>query len=239
MLTRNYYPETSEGRADWWQNVLENGAAALAALGFPEEKVAGILNDAAWAVYTYGKLHSACERYRGEVAEYISAVAAGTDGTTEQMTPELPKTPVLPEAPKTKIKCDFEQRRLKWIEEARSSAGYTHEIGEALGLVPFPKVFDPWSFRTELHGLVCAGPKTVSGKFRKVYGNIDGIVLRGRPHGSAGWTELGRFTATPFSAAVPVGGEQAQEVWEFQARALKHDLEVGVPTELIEVPVEA
>ena len=44
---------------------------------------------------------------------------------------------------------------------------------------------------------------------------------------------LGRFTATPFSASVPLAGS-APEEWEFQARAVRRDAEFGLPSVIIE-----
>jgi hypothetical protein len=236
MVTNNYYPETSEGRAEWWENVARNGAAPFAAVGFTEEQIKSVMNDAAWAQYVYGAVRRYADLWEAEVAAYAARIAAGVDA--DGLAPEPPVPAQWPEPPRVSIECNFERRRVEWVQEAKSAPSYTPEIGEILGIVPLAD-FNSWTFRAVLDGLVCTGPKTVMGRFRKASGNIEGIVLRGRRHGSAGWTELGRFNATPFTAAVPLSGGTPQEEWEFQARAIKRDLEVGVPSDIVPATVEA
>ena len=84
---------------------------------------------------------------------------------------------------------------------------------------------------------MCTGPKTVTGRFRKAHGNIEGIVLRGRRRGSASWTELGRFKATPFSARSASQWTRIRGV-EFQARGLKRDIEMGMASEIVAAVVQ-
>jgi hypothetical protein len=236
MVTSNYYPETTEGRAEWWQNVLDHGAPVLTALGVPEARVSAIMDDAAWAVYTYGTLTTTAERYFADVATYANAVAAGVHASAMNHLPLPPMPPECPAPPAREISYDFERRRLEWVEEVKVLSTYTHEIGVALGL-ELPAIFNGGAYKADLHDVICSGPKTITGKFRKAHGNIDGIVLRGRRHGSASWTELGRFKATPFSAHVPIAGLDP-EGWEFQARALKRDIEVGMASPIVEAAVK-
>ena len=75
--------------------------------------------------------------------------------------------------------------------------------------------------------------QTVAGKFRKANGNVDSINLYGRKSGTTAWAALGHFTATPFGASVPVAGPNPEQ-WEFQARAVKRDVEFGLPSMIIE-----
>ena len=75
--------------------------------------------------------------------------------------------------------------------------------------------------------------QSVSGKFRKANGHVDSINLYGRKAGATAWTLLGHFTATPFTASVPVAGPNPEE-WEFQARAVRRDAEFGLPSNNVE-----
>lgn len=237
LMMSNYYPETAEGRAEWWENVLKDGASLLAKLGLSEERVASIMADAAWGVYTYGALRETVERHASEITAYANMVASGVEGCSDQPLPAPPKPPAWPAPPKVKITCDFERRRIEWVQEVKARRGYDHDIGAALGIEPLPAVFNSGTYKPDLHELACSEPKTVSGKFRKAHGNIEGVVLRGRRRGSASWTELGRFKATPFSAPVPVAGVEPEE-WEFQARAIKRDIETGIPSDIVETVVK-
>jgi hypothetical protein len=151
--------------------------------------------------------------------------------------PAPPRPPEFPSPPDTEITTDFEHRRVEWVRDVKELPGYTVEVGKALGIEPLPAVFNGGAYKAEVHDIVCSGPKTISGKFRKAHGNIDGIVLRGRRCGSASWNELGRFKATPFSAAVPVAGTGPED-WEFQARAIKRDIETGTPSDIVKALVQ-
>jgi hypothetical protein len=236
MVTTNYYPETSQGRAEWWENILLHGAPLLATAGLEQSKIDGIMADAAWAVYSYGTLPQVVDRSLAEVSEYASAVAVGTCEAAGEKLPAPPQSPEWPAPPSEPIKPDLEHRRVEWVQEVKSLPGFSQEIGEALGLLPLPTVFNGGSYKADLHDLISTEPKTISGKFRKAHGNVEGIVLRGRRKGSASWVELGRFKATPFSALVPVAGSDPED-WQFQARALKRDIETGIGSDILDATV--
>lgn len=237
IVQGSYYPETSEGRAEWWENIQDHGEPLLATLGLPPERIASILADAAWGLYSYGTLRASADRYADDVARFATAVATGVALGPDHELPCPPRPPRFLSPPDAGIAGDFEGRRLEWVAEVKASPAYTQELGEALGLEQIPTAFSGGNYRCELNELVCSGPKTVTGKFRKAHGNIEGIVLRGRRLGSASWTELGRFNATPFSAAVPMSSPEP-EVWEFQARALKRGIEMGVASPMAEAIVQ-
>jgi hypothetical protein len=237
ILMGGYYPETSEGRAEWWENILERGEEIFAQLELPRDRVTAIMADAAWGVYTYGTLTSTAERYFAEVVTYANAVASGVHHEDPSAATSPPRPPDVPAPPSAEISHDFERRRVDWVQEVKTMPKYTAALGEALGLEPLIAAFNGGAYKADLHDVLCSGPKTITGKFRKAHGNIDGIVLRGRHHGSASWLELGRFKATPFSAYIPVDGVGPEE-WEFQARALKRDIEVGMPSEIVEAVVK-
>jgi hypothetical protein len=111
----------------------------------------------------------------------------------------------------------LETRRELFVQRAKSSPAYTQSIGETLRIIPPSTPFDPVSYQPTLKSMMCTNPKSVTGRFRKEGGNVDGILLQGRRDGASGWDELGKFTAVPFTAEVPTAGT-APEIWEFQAR---------------------
>ncbi len=144
--------------------------------------------------------------------------------------------PPWPALPPDGIVPGLEARRVQWVEQARSSAAYNPSIGMALGIEPTGTPFDPATYQAELSALTSPASRTISGKFRKANGNIDGIDLYGRKEGTMPWGLLGRFTAMPFSALVPLAGA-APEPWEFLARAVKREVEIGVASMVVQVIV--
>ena len=61
------------------------------------------------------------------------------------------------------------------------------------------------------------------------YGKVDGMNRYGRKSAATDWTNVGRFNATPANAAVPLADGQPEE-WQFQARAVKRDAQIGRPS---------
>lgn len=225
MSSTTYYPVTTEGRAEWWQNIAAN-TAALTPLGFAAAEVTAITNDAAWAIFTYRDIRVLYEHYYRAVVSYADTVADGIGGTSGDALPPAPEPPEWPTAPTGVITCDFEKRREDWVRKAKASPAYTESLGEALRLIGSSIPFDPTNYTPELLSPMSQSPKTISGKFRKARGNVDGVILMGRKDGTSGWEDLGRFNATPFTASVPLANS-GPELWEFWIQAFKRDVPFG------------
>lgn len=234
----NYYPRTVAGRADWWGNILEKADEVLPPLGFAAGRVTAIKADAEWAKYCYGTLRNTFEGFTAAIIAYANTITSGIGGGPGTGLPAPLVVPALPTAPIAVIARDIEARREAWVQEVKKAPGYTAAAGEQLRIIAPEDSFDPSTYIAELRGLMCSGPHTVSGKFRKARGNADGIALRGRKVGTVGWIDLGRYTATPFSALVPLAGAEP-EAWEFQAQAVRRDVLFGLPSPNTEVLVKA
>ena len=86
--------------------------------------------------------------------------------------------------------------------------------------------------------LTSPAAKQVRFKFSKAYGDVDGVNLYGRKSGMTEWVNLGRFNATPGNATVPVTNGNPED-WQFQARAVKRDQEIGHPSPAMSVIVRS
>ena len=99
-----------------------------------------------------------------------------------------------------------------------------------------PTPFDPNTFEVPLRNLSSPAARQVRFKFGKAYGKIDGINLYGRKAGTSSMMNLGRFNATPARTAVPLSGDNPEQ-WEFQARAVKRDQEIGLPSAVLQATI--
>ena len=237
MSNNTYYPATVQGRVEFWENIEAAAPILLPGLGFAAAAVTSISNDAAWAVYVYGTLRTTYEKYFSSVTAYADTIASGIGGTSGQSVPPAPEPPEWPTAPTGVIECDFEARREDWVQAVKSAPGYTPSIGETLRIIAPSTPFDPNSYTAEISGVMSQSPKTITAKFRKARGNVDGVLVYGRKDGSATWIELGKFNATPFTASVPLAGT-APEVWQIQARAFKRDVPFGNLSDIVEVTIK-
>jgi hypothetical protein len=222
----SYYPPTNDGRGGWWQNIVENGTSLLTEAGLSPTQITSIVNDASWAVFAYSTVRQTYDDFSKSVTRYAHDILTGTPGGG---LPPAPAPPAFPELPLPPVAADIEARRELWVQQVKKSPGYSATIGTALGIETSAKPFNPASYVCELYGVVCQSPHTVSGKFRKAGGQVDSIHLYGRKNGMADWTLLGTFTATPFTASIPVAATTPEQ-WEFQARAMHRDAEFGLPS---------
>ena len=230
-----YYPETNDGRADWWQNIIGVGNVTLASLGFTATQTAAINLDAQLGVYLYRTLPATFEDFGKRVTGYISTFLSDPDGTPAPLIPAIPGWPAFSAG---QVLAGLEARREKWVQNAKHAANYDPAVqGAVLRIETTGTPFDPNTYQAEIFGATSPGPATVLCKFRKARRNIDAMKFMGRKSGTMGWTELGRYTATPASLHIPLQTPGSPEQWELMGRALVKDQEIGLASDLLVVLV--
>ena len=141
--------------------------------------------------------------------------------------PDAPTMPTWPTAPVPAVDSGIEARRELWVQAAKSNPAYNAgTMGTTLRLEATVTPFNPSTYTAKLTDLSSPNSKQLRFKFGKAYGQVDGVNLYGRQTGTSAWTSLGRFNATPANAVVPLANGQPEE-WQFQARAVKRDKEIG------------
>lgn len=231
-MNTGYYPDPNDQKADWWQNILQH-IGTFTDLGFDSGEVDSITADAQWGVYAYRTVREQFQEMFGAILAYLDQIMDGPNGSAAPTPPPIPAWPTAPVGGPT---VGVEERRVVWVARAKVSPGYNTSVGVLLGLEASGSPFDEATYPAEIFGLSSPAPRTVTGKFRKARGNIDGINFYGRKEGTMPWIFLGRFTAIPFSVTVPLAGA-APEAWEFLARAVKRDVEIGVASMVVQLIV--
>lgn len=90
LMTKNYYPETNDERADWWQNIITNGAGVFTQVGLTPAQQMPVILDAEWAVYLYRTLRLAYEEATKRVTGYADSITDGSNGTPAPAEPAMP-----------------------------------------------------------------------------------------------------------------------------------------------------
>ena len=226
----SYYPPTNEGRALFWENILSPDAqAALTALDFSAATLASIQADAAMAIYIYRSAPQAYEAYATSMNGWGHAYLDSADGTPA---PLLPVQPVMP-APPTAVKGGIEARRAAWVQTAKNAPGYDASVqGVTLRIEAAPDLFVAATYQASIFGLTSPASATVTVKFRKAAGRVDAMSFSGRKSGELGWTELGRYMATPASLHIPITTPGQPEQWEIVGRAYVKDSAIGIASSI-------
>ncbi len=230
-----YYPETNDGRADWWQNIVNIGSGTLAGLGFTVGQTTAINVDALLGVYLYRTLPLTYADFEKRVTGYINTYLSDPDGTTA---PVIPSVPTWPPFTGGSTQAGLEARREKWVALAKHAANYDPAVqGAVLRIEQTGTPFDPALYKAEIFGALSPGPAVVSCKFRKARGNVDAMNFKGRSSGSVAWLDLGSFMATPASIHIPLTTPGTPELWQLVGRALVRDAHIGLASDALEVLV--
>jgi hypothetical protein len=231
-MAASYYPQSNDGRADWWQNKIDNIATVTA---LNPTLTASVLADAKVAVYLYRTLSGLYDGFNKLVNGYISAYLSNADGTPAPTAPTVPAWPALPAAG---VLAGIEGRRTKWVPLLKNATSYDPAVqGQTLQLEPDGGSFDPGSYQAIITDAQSLSAAQVSARFRKAGGNITGVAISGRKAGTAAFTDLGKFTVSPASLHIPITTPGQPEEWELQAQAFKGDTLIGTPSDIKSVLV--
>lgn len=232
-----YYPIEKAEQADWWQNILNNGNPEFTLLGFSTAQIDSIMNDATWAVFLLRTLPNTYLEFGKRVTGYADSYL---DGPANGPAPTVPTVPGWPGGAGSATTTGIEARRIDWVRLAKASPAYdSATIGAVLRLEQTGDDFDPATYKAELFDFASAAANTVTFKFRKASGEVDGINLYLRRKGDAAWTFVRFFSKSPATDTTPVKVAGTPEEREYQGRAVISDVEVGIMSDIESVVVRA
>ncbi|MDQ6765775.1 MAG: hypothetical protein M3Z22_06715 [Verrucomicrobiota bacterium] len=231
-IQTSYYPYSIEGRANWWQNILDNMPIIQA---LQPSMADSIMNDAQAAVYLYRTLPQVYDKFTVEVHGYCNSYLTGADGMPA---PTPPPLPAWPKFPSPAVLAGIEKRREKWVQLLKNTAGYDPQVtGVTMRTEIVGGNFDQATYAAEVSEAVSLSPAHVQAKFAKGRGKIDSMEFSGRKIGTTAMVALGRFSVSPASLAIPIATQGVAEEWEIQGRAVKNDQLIGVASMLMPVLV--
>src|SRR5450432_3671983 len=151
-------------------------------------------------------------------------------GSTARPRPTPLRCPPGPAPPATAVAAGIEGRGELWAQTVKNNPDYMPgTIGATLRLEATAAPFNPGEYTARMNDLSSPSAKQLRFKFGKASGKIDGVNLYGRKVGATDFINLGRYTAAPANAMIPLTGD-APEEWEFEVRAVKRDIEIGSPS---------
>ncbi|MBC7721090.1 MAG: hypothetical protein H7068_03650 [Pedobacter sp.] len=119
------------------------------------------------------------------------------------------------------------------IEVARykTLATYLPTMGQDLGIIGTATTFDAASYKAKITAEMYAGFVRV--KFTK--NGTDGVNIYHRQKGEVTWQFLARDTKSPYDDHIVLATAGIPEHWEYRAFGVINDLEIGQPSDIVEM----
>lgn len=123
------------------------------------------------------------------------------------------------------------------VASGKKEATYTDAIGQALGVIGPEVTFDQGTYQAELRGVKALGGGVVEVRFGKARGQVQAVRVRMRRGGQAAFTTVGTAMRSPWVDHTPLAQPGVPEVRDYEVVAVINDVEVGLPSQIVQVTV--
>ena len=117
----------------------------------------------------------------------------------------------------------------------KAHRNYTEALGQELGIIISKNSFDPTSFKPKPKAEVSGGMVRI--KFQKK--GIDGVNVYRRQKGKVEWQFRARDNNSPYEERIQLENPAVPEHWEYRLIGVIKDVEIGQPSDVVEVIVGA
>lgn len=117
------------------------------------------------------------------------------------------------------------------IARHKLTPNFTDAIGQDLGIIGVALDFNPASYKAKISAEIFAGLARI--KFTKK--GVDGINIYHRKKGTTPWLFMARVTKSPFDDHITLENPNQPEHWEYRAYGVMDDLEIGIPSDIVEL----
>ena len=123
------------------------------------------------------------------------------------------------------------------VAAMKAHINYSRTTGADLGVIGGDDSFDPTVYKAELEKVELTAPGTVTVKFGKARGKIDGVNVYSRRQGEEQWKFLARDTLSPYVDTTPMTAPNVPEVREYRIRAVIDDIEIGDYSDIVQITI--
>lgn len=117
----------------------------------------------------------------------------------------------------------------------KSHKNYTTAIGQELGIISSKSTFNPATYKPMPKAEVSGGMVRI--KFQKK--GVDGVNVYCRRKGEVAWQFRARDNNSPYEERIVLENPAVPEHWEYRLIGVIKDVEIGQPSDVIEVIVGA
>jgi hypothetical protein len=136
---------------------------------------------------------------------------------------------------KNSIRKELESQVRQEAARLKAHKNYTDHIGQELGIVGSKSSFDPTTVKPKPEGKVTGGLVRI--KFQKK--GIGGVNVYRRQKGEVDWQFRARDNNSPYEERIVLKNAAVPEHWEYRLIGVIKDVEVGQPSDIVEVIVGA
>lgn len=130
------------------------------------------------------------------------------------------------------------EQRAAFLAKVRKSANrikahqnYTTGIGHDFGIITPTTTFNEKSYKLVLTIKIVGGVVRI--KYQKM--GVDGVNIYRRKRGEVAWQLVTRSTRSPYEHRIQLENPAQPEHWEYRAFGVINDVEVGHPSDIVEV----
>ncbi len=132
---------------------------------------------------------------------------------------------------KNEVRSIFINSLRKEITRIKAHKNYTDAIGQELGIVSTSSTVDFANYKAKISAEVTGGLVRI--KFVKK--SVDGVNIYYRRKGETVWRFLARDTRSPYEHRIQLEDPSKPEHYEYRAFGVVNDVEIGQPSDVVEV----
>ncbi|MDZ4705804.1 MAG: hypothetical protein SH848_17890 [Saprospiraceae bacterium] len=132
---------------------------------------------------------------------------------------------------KNEQRASFVVNLRKGITRIKAHRNYKESFGQELGIVGTTSSFNATSFKPKPKGEVSGGMVRI--KFQKK--GVDGMNVYRRRKGEATWEFRARDNNSPYEERIQLEKPAQPEHWEYRLIGVVKDVEIGQPSDIVEV----
>jgi len=228
MVKKHYLPRALDKRVRWLNNFAGRFDANGAALGFTEEEIQAVKNDAAMLSYA-SKVHNMMKGTHKSFTAFKDMLNEGTARKQQLSVPALPQLPPVP----VPVAPGIFRRIGKLVQRIKARQGYTTVIGVSMGIIGPDQKVNFSKVRPHLKIRMAGGNFIIYWK-KNVF---SGIVLFINRNDGKGFMEEKGFLQPPSKLKITLPPGRQSALWQLKARYRLKDDVVGQFSPIVEVAV--
>jgi hypothetical protein len=224
-------PASDSSFLEWLNNFQMKLGGYAPTFGISAAEVTQAGNDYTLLNYLLNQINALDNDGQSRTA-YKNLILKGAIGSAAGTYPALPTFGAVP----TAVPVGIRARCVSLVARIKANTACTDAIAQDLDIVAPASTFDAATFQPVISAKLTASLE-VTVTFNKASGQIDGVNVYVRLQGQSAWKKLAFDSVSPYVDNSPLAVAGTPEVREYRVRAVLNDVEIGVPSDTVQVTV--